>query len=132
MRRLHQVRRVNAGRAGRWVWLLAGVMLADGQAGRAAGQWHWQNPLPQGNWLYGIWCSGPSNVSVVGVYGTILHYVPGDINADGHVDVADMLILAASFGRTAGQPGFNSACDLNKDTKVDVSEVLILAHDWGT
>jgi hypothetical protein len=37
-------------------------------------EWTWQNPLPQGHDLYGIWGSGPDSVFAVGAYGTILHY----------------------------------------------------------
>ena len=36
--------------------------------------WGWQNPLPQGNHLWGTWGSSASDVYAVGDYGTILHY----------------------------------------------------------
>jgi len=36
--------------------------------------WGWQNPLPQGNGLLGVWGSSSSNVFAVGDGGTILHY----------------------------------------------------------
>ena len=36
--------------------------------------WEWQNPLPQGNTLWGIWGSSPSDIFAVGNAGTILHY----------------------------------------------------------
>jgi len=36
--------------------------------------WEWQNPLPQGNPLFGIWGSSSSDVHAVGEGGTILHY----------------------------------------------------------
>jgi photosystem II stability/assembly factor-like uncharacterized protein len=36
--------------------------------------WHWQNPLLQGNPLYGVWGSSENNVFAVGSWGTILHY----------------------------------------------------------
>ncbi len=38
------------------------------------------------------------------------HY-PGDLNADSHVDVTDLLTLAQSFGKTLGTPGYNPAAD---------------------
>jgi hypothetical protein len=59
-------------------------------------------------------------------------YYLGDINGDWHVDVADLLILAASFGRRTGDPGFDARCDFNADDAVDVSDLLILAGNWGT
>jgi hypothetical protein len=36
--------------------------------------WEWQNPLPQGNDLFGVWGSSGSDVFAVGYGGTILHY----------------------------------------------------------
>jgi hypothetical protein len=38
------------------------------------GAWEWQNPLPQGNTLRGVWGSSASNVFAVGDHGTILRY----------------------------------------------------------
>jgi hypothetical protein len=56
--------------------LVAGLLLAMGPAGVQAqeGGWQWQNPLPQGNSLYGVWGSSGSDVFAVGYGGTILHY----------------------------------------------------------
>jgi len=45
-------------------------LLAFGQVA----SWKWQNPLPQGNALRGVWGSSGSNVFAVGGPGTILHY----------------------------------------------------------
>ncbi|HUU03386.1 MAG TPA: hypothetical protein VM425_18270 [Myxococcota bacterium] len=36
--------------------------------------WCWENPLPQGNGLMGIWGFSPNDVWMVGWYGTILHW----------------------------------------------------------
>jgi hypothetical protein len=37
----------------------------------------------------------------------------GDISGDGHVNVADLLILAGSWAKNTGQPDLSPACDLN-------------------
>jgi hypothetical protein len=58
-------------------------------------------------------------------------YVAADITGDGHVDIADLLILAGTFGKSSGQPGYNGAADLNASSTVDVSDLLILAVSWG-
>jgi unsaturated chondroitin disaccharide hydrolase len=55
----------------------------------------------------------------------------GDINGDGYVDVFDLLILAASWGKTTGDPAFDSRCDLNSDGRVSVIDLLILADNWS-
>jgi hypothetical protein len=57
--------------------------------------------------------------------------IPGDVNADGFVDVSDLMILAGSFGKSHGQDGFDPACDLNHDGHADVSDLLIVARYWG-
>jgi len=36
--------------------------------------WTWQNPLPQGNPLWGVWGSSGDDVFAVGGSGTIFHY----------------------------------------------------------
>ena len=38
--------------------------------------WSWNNPLPQGNQLYGVWGASASDVYTAGVSGAILHYGP--------------------------------------------------------
>jgi hypothetical protein len=58
--------------------------------------------------------------------------IVGDIDGDGHVDVVDLLDLAAHWAARTGDPGFDARYDLNGDTRVDVSDLLILAANWGT
>jgi hypothetical protein len=57
--------------------------------------------------------------------------VAGDVDGDGHVDVTDLLYVAASWGARSGDPGFDPRCDFNDDDAVDVSDLLILARFWG-
>jgi hypothetical protein len=57
--------------------------------------------------------------------------VAGDINGDGAVDVADLLILAYSFGGVCGQDRtYDPRADLISDAMVDVSDLLFLAAHW--
>ena len=49
----------------------------------------------------------------------------GDIDEDGAVDVADILILIADWGESSGPS------DLNSDGTVDVADILILIAAWG-
>ena len=58
-------------------------------------------------------------------------FVAGDMTGDGHVDIADLLTLAGSWGSSLGQGGYTSRADLNGDNTVDVVDLLILADSWG-
>ena len=40
----------------------------------SSGGWCWQNPLPQGNNLRGVWASAPNSMWAVGDGGTILYW----------------------------------------------------------
>lgn len=55
----------------------------------------------------------------------------GDTNADGHVDVVDLLTLVYTFGLNAGEPGFDPAGDINADGAVDVVDLLMLVDNFG-
>ncbi len=57
--------------------------------------------------------------------------LPGDVNADGHVDAVDLVYLADAFGSVAGKINYDSACDFNKDNSINVVDLLILAKYWG-
>jgi hypothetical protein len=55
------------------------------------------------------------------------HGANADINSDGSVNIADLSILAAGYGKS----GTFSQGDLNGDGKVNVSDLSILAANWG-
>lgn len=59
------------------------------------------------------------------------NYIPGDINGDGVVDSLDMMILAVSLNKSAGQRGYDLRADLNGDNRVDVLDFFILVFHWG-
>jgi len=54
------------------IGIVTGPMIENLQAN--SDNWVWQNPLPQGNNLGGVWGRAPDDVFVVGGGGTILHY----------------------------------------------------------
>jgi hypothetical protein len=49
-------------------------------------------------------------------------YVYGDLNADGVTDCKDLAIVKGSFGKRAGQPGFDARADVNADGVVDFKD----------
>ena len=55
----------------------------------------------------------------------------GDINGDLIVDVRDLAIIASSFGKAVGIPGFRAEADLNGDGLVDIRDLAILAANFG-
>jgi hypothetical protein len=55
----------------------------------------------------------------------------GDSNADGHVDVVDLLSLVYTFGLSLGDPGFDPTCDFNADNAVDVVDLLMFVDNFG-
>jgi hypothetical protein len=84
----------------------------------------------------GIAVDGAGNLYVADCYNNRISKgepsLSGDINGDGQVDAADVLILAGSFGKCGGNDGYDSRCDLNSDSRVDMSDLLILAGSWGS
>ncbi len=49
--------------------------------------------------------------------------LPFDPNGDGKIDCADLAIVKASYGKRAGQPGFDPRADVNKDGAVDLRDL---------
>jgi hypothetical protein len=55
-------------------FVFANAEIAQAIELRAGDRWIWQNPPVQGNQLWGVWGSSPSDIFAVGVAGTLLHY----------------------------------------------------------
>ena len=52
-----------------------------------------------------------------------------DLNGDGRVDCADLAIVEASFGKRAGQPGYDPRADVvNADGVVDKADWTFVAR----
>jgi Dockerin type I domain len=60
-----------------------------------------------------------------------LDYIPGDINADGKVDLLDLAILGASWNKSAGQNGYDLRADLDGDNRVNGSDLRIMMAHWN-
>ena len=54
--------------------------------------------------------------------------VPGDVNADGVVDCADLGVVRASFGRRTGQAGFDARADVTRDGVVDARDLNFVSQ----
>jgi hypothetical protein len=81
--------------------------------------------------VYDLDAGGAVNTADIDyLVGTILGTAYGDANLDKVVDVGDLGILAANYGKTTGATW--SQGDFNGDGAVDVGDLGILAANYGT
>lgn len=55
-----------------------------------------------------------------------------DLNGDGKVDLADLIITVGAFGSREGHPRWNPIADLNEDGKVNMIDLGIIAKNFGS
>lgn len=55
----------------------------------------------------------------------------GDVNDDCIVNIVDLALIGASFGKTAEQPGFNPNLDLNQDGRINIMDLAIVGRSFG-
>jgi hypothetical protein len=56
----------------------------------------------------------------------------GDINQDGHVTLADAVLLSLAYGSTCTSSNWNCLADINCDGTVNLSDAILLAQNYGT
>lgn len=54
-----------------------------------------------------------------------------DLNRDGCVDEADLVIIAMAFGSQRGDKNYNPHCDFDKDGFVNSNDFLLLRSHMG-
>ncbi len=69
-------------------------------------------------------------VTLPGGKGGVAAVLPGDINSDNKVDVTDLSILLANYGKSASQ-ATNPASDINGNGTVDISDLSALLSNYG-
>ena len=65
------------------------------------------------------------------VDGAIHVGIPGDLNADGTVDIFDAVILSSTAGSELGASNWNPNADINSDNTVNIFDAVILASHAG-
>ncbi|MBK8024275.1 MAG: hypothetical protein IPK19_23295 [Chloroflexi bacterium] len=55
----------------------------------------------------------------------------GDANGDNVVNIMDFSILAASFGTTSGQAGYDERADFHEDNLINIQDFSLLASNFG-
>jgi endoglucanase len=58
-------------------------------------------------------------------------YFPEDINKDGKINMADIIIIAKAFGCTISDSNFDLRCDLNGDSRINMSDLVKMALKFG-
>jgi len=57
--------------------------------------------------------------------------LPGDLDCDCDVDIADIMLVASIWHTAAGDPDFNPSYDLNDDGSIDIVDIMLVAVHWG-
>src|SRR5947207_9786242 len=89
---------------------LAATNSSKAQGGASSSQWHWQNPLPQGNNLRGASFVDANTGTVVGEYGTIVRTTDGGNSWTIQASGTTQTLWAVSFtdvtnGTAVGEGG---------------------------
>jgi hypothetical protein len=56
--------------------------------------------------------------------------IEGDLNNDGRVDIADLVIVAINFGRKSGDAGFNANIDVAQNNEIDIADLAFVARRY--
>ena len=57
--------------------------------------------------------------------------LPGDVDGDGDVDLADLQLLLAAYGTFSGDPAYNADADFDADGDVDLADLQFLLSNYG-
>jgi hypothetical protein len=71
------------------------------------------------------------NMNNKDIYSYLPDVITGDINRDGRVSLADLVILAQAFGSRLGEPKWNQNADIDGNGVVGLSDLVILAQHYG-
>lgn len=66
-----------------------------------------------------------------GVGGWVVVTIPGDLNADGIVNILDGILLSNAFNSVPGTPTWNANADINGDNVVNILDAIIFANHFG-
>lgn len=59
-------------------------------------------------------------------------YKSPDLNGDGVVNIADVMLLASVFNTAPGNGNYKTEYDLNSDNAINISDVMIIASKFNT
>jgi len=61
----------------------------------------------------------------------VLRTVPGDIDGDFAVELADLVVLARAYGSKRPDSNWNANADIDGNSAVGLSDLVILAQHYG-
>jgi hypothetical protein len=79
-------------------------------------------------WLEAVVLNVDASSSVSGVNFTL---IPGDLNGDNQISLADLLLLLKAYGSTPNSSNWNPVADLNCDGQVSLTDLLLLLKNYG-
>ena len=56
---------------------------------------------------------------------------PGDMNQDNAINMADIVDIAKSFGKTSEDSDFNTIADFNCDNTINISDIIIVCRHFN-
>lgn len=74
---------------------------------------------------------GNVTITSAGVGGLNVALLNGDVDGDNEVTLADYSQVAAAFGKTTDDAGFNSRADLNGDGEISLADYALVAGNMG-
>jgi len=57
--------------------------------------------------------------------------IPGDVNADGSVDVSDVYALGKAYASYYAYPNWNANCDIDNNGTVDLADLSVIRENYG-
>jgi hypothetical protein len=63
--------------------------------------------------------------------GWLVVTIPGDLNGDFNISLADLVLLANAYGSMPGDTKWNANADINGDLKVSLADLVLMANHYG-
>jgi hypothetical protein len=64
-------------------------------------------------------------------FGNVHVGIVGDVNADGMVDVYDLILVSSAFGSSQTKKEWNPNADINNDNIIDIYDLILVASHFG-
>jgi len=65
------------------------------------------------------------------VDGTLYIGIPGDLNADGVINILDAIVLSKAFGAKPSDSNWNPNADINDDNAINILDAIMLSKNFG-